>query len=68
VVEEAAMGGRLLTIGEVADWLRLPVATLYRWRYERRGPRGFRVGRHLRYLEADVDAWISQQRDRDPAA
>ena len=22
------------------------------------GPRGFRVGRHLRYLQADVDAWV----------
>ncbi|MGH8936884.1 MAG: DNA-binding protein [Acidimicrobiia bacterium] len=27
----------------------MPAATLYQWRYRGEGPRGFRVGKHLRY-------------------
>jgi len=31
------------------------VKTLYTWRYKRVGPRGHRVGRHLRYRWEDVE-------------
>ena len=59
--------GRLLTVEEVAEWLRIPVKTLYEMRYRRVGPPAFRVGRWLRYREEDVQAWLDQQRERDPA-
>jgi predicted DNA-binding transcriptional regulator AlpA len=36
----------------------VPVKTLYQWRYKGVGPAGVRVGRHLRYRAADVEAWI----------
>lgn len=49
---------RLLTIGEVAEYLQVPVQTLYHWRYKRTGPQGLRVGRFVRYQRADVEAWI----------
>lgn len=52
---------RLLTIKEVADYLGVPVATLYQWRYRREGPPGFRIGGLVRYRRSDVDAWIEQQ-------
>lgn len=52
---------RLLTVTELANYLGLPVTTLYQWRYRRQGPPGFRVGRHLRYRWADVEAWIQRQ-------
>lgn len=53
---------RLLTLEEVADLLRLPVATLYRQRYvgEPPGSLGFRVGRHVRFRGADLEAWIEE--------
>lgn len=56
---------RLLTIEEVAEYLQVPVQTLYHWRYKRTGPRGVRVGRFVRYHRADVEAWL---RTRTPAS
>ncbi len=50
---------KLLTVEDLAEYLGVPVATLYAWRYRRQGPPGFRVGRHLRYRRADIDEWIS---------
>jgi predicted DNA-binding transcriptional regulator AlpA len=39
--------------------LRLPsVDTVYQWRRKGTGPRGFRVGRHLRFDPDDVRAWV----------
>ena len=49
---------RLLTAGELAVYLGVPVATLYAWRYRDRGPTGFRVGKHLRYRWSDVESWV----------
>ncbi len=52
---------RLLTPAELADYLGVPVATLYVWRHRRQGPPGFRAGRHLRYRLRDVEDWIARQ-------
>ena len=52
---------RLLTTQELADYLGVPVATLYAWRYAGEGPPGFRVGKHLRYRSSDVNEWIRHQ-------
>ena len=52
---------RLLTTRQLADYLGVPVATLYAWRHSGDGPPGFRVGKHLRFRERDVDAWIRRQ-------
>ncbi|MFF4013947.1 helix-turn-helix transcriptional regulator [Streptomyces sp. NPDC001843] len=49
---------RYLTPADVAELLAVPVETLYQWRRKRTGPRGFRVGRHLRYDPNDVRAWV----------
>jgi excisionase family DNA binding protein len=51
----------LLSTQELAAYLDLPVATLYAWRYRGQGPSGFRVGRHIRYRQTDVDQWIMDQ-------
>jgi excisionase family DNA binding protein len=50
---------RLATPAEVASYLQVPVKTLYTWRYKGVGPRGHRVGRHLRYRWEDVEAWLA---------
>jgi excisionase family DNA binding protein len=57
---------RLLSAKEVAEWLGVPLATLYQWRHRNIGPHGVRVGRHLRYRETDCLAWFEQQAERDP--
>ncbi len=52
---------RLLTVEDLAEYLGVPVATLYAWRYRRQGPPGFRVGRHVRFRRSDVEAWIEDR-------
>jgi hypothetical protein len=52
----------LLTIEEVAELLRMPVATVRYWRVLDTGPRGFILGRRLRYFRQDVLDWLDQQR------
>ena len=47
-----------LTETEVADQLGLSVATLRAWRHRGRGPRFLRLGRAVRYLASDLDAFI----------
>ena len=51
----------LLTAQQLADYLDVPIATLYAWRYRREGPPGFRAGRHLRYRKSDIDQWINNR-------
>jgi predicted DNA-binding transcriptional regulator AlpA len=54
----------LLTIQEVADVVRVPIATLRHWRHWRHlgtGPRSFRIGRSVRYWRTEVFAWLDDQ-------
>lgn len=60
-MNRATASDELWSIEEVSAFLRVPVGTLYQWRYRRTGPRAFKVGRHLRYDPADVRAWLSGQ-------
>ncbi|MET8949307.1 helix-turn-helix transcriptional regulator [Streptomyces sp. NPDC004129] len=54
--------GRYLTPEDLVELFELPsVETLYQWRRKRIGPRGFRVGRHLRYDPDDVRAWVQSR-------
>ncbi|MER8154658.1 helix-turn-helix domain-containing protein [Streptomyces sp. NPDC094472] len=50
---------RYLTPVDLADLVGVPVETVYQWRRKRTGPRGFRVGRHLRFDPEDVRRWIA---------
>lgn len=54
-------GDRLLSVEELADYLEVPVKTIYTWRHHNTGPRGFRVGKHLRFRWRDVQAWVIQR-------
>ena len=45
----------------IADRYGVPLATVYRWRTTGYGPRGFRVGKFVRYRREDVLAWEAAQ-------
>ena len=51
---------RLLSVQELADYLEVPVKTIYTWRHRNTGPRGFRVGKHLRFRWCDVESWLAR--------
>lgn len=53
----------LLSTKELAEYLAVPVQTIYAWRARGDGPRGFRVGRHVRFRAEDVEAWLDRQAD-----
>ena len=55
---ESAVTEPLLGPQDVARHLGIPLATLYAWRTRGKGPRGIKVGRHLRFRQADLAAWI----------
>lgn len=59
-------GDQLMTIDEVAEYMQVPVKTLYDWRHRSVGPSGMRIGRHVRYRRRDVDAWLETRRDPVP--
>jgi excisionase family DNA binding protein len=62
------MADNLMTLQEVAEFLAVPVATVYAWRHKSEGPTGFKVGRHVRYARASVEAWLEKQADPRHAA
>ena len=57
---------RLWTVQDVAEFLGVPVTTVYDWRGKGYGPRGKKVGRYLRFEEDVVRQWFAQL-DEDAA-
>jgi predicted DNA-binding transcriptional regulator AlpA len=48
---------------EAAIYLRLKIYTLRKWRREGTGPKYIRCGaRLIRYMQADIDAWLEQRK------
>ncbi len=56
---------RLLSPKDLAVYLDVPVATIYRWRSLGEGPAGCRVGRHVRYKREDVEDWLLRRAAAD---
>jgi len=57
------MNQDLYTAEQVAHRLGLEPHTLAKWRSANDGPPYIKVGTRVRYTEADLNAWISQQRN-----
>ena len=53
---------QMMTLAEVAAFLRVPEATLRYWRHLGTGPASFKIGRHVRYRRIDVVTWLRAQR------
>jgi DNA-binding transcriptional MerR regulator len=54
---------RLWGAEDVAEYLGVPVQTLYCWRCKGYGPRCKRVGKYLRYDPAEVRRWFDELSD-----
>lgn len=46
------------TVKDVADFLSVPVTTMYEWRRTGYGPPARKVGKYLRYWPDEVVAWF----------
>jgi excisionase family DNA binding protein len=51
----------LLSPDQLAEYLGVPVSSVYRWNYIKSGPTAMKVGRHVRYRKSDVEAWLTAQ-------
>jgi excisionase family DNA binding protein len=49
----------LLTEREVARQIKVSLASLRKWRVERRGPQFVKVGALVRYRPEDVERWMA---------
>ena len=54
----------IMTIGEVADYLKVTERTIYRLAGAKQIP-AFKVGGSWRFSKADIDGWISRQSTAD---
>ena len=74
------VGERLMSMTDLSEMLGVPIHTLYRWRHKgldsstrlkepsvtttSDGPVGYRIGRHVKYRRATVEAWLEAQADK----
>lgn len=54
---------RFVTIKELAEYLKVLVKTLYRWRHVGYGPPAHVIGGQLRYRRSEVESWLDESRD-----
>ena len=59
------MNDEILTLKEVAEYLKLAEKTAYRLATEGKLP-GFKIGGRWRFKQADVAAWISERMSEKP--
>lgn len=57
--------GQVVTLSELCAHLHVPIQTLYDLRSQGRGPRGFRVGRELRFRAGEIEAWLASLEAED---
>jgi excisionase family DNA binding protein len=55
---EGAAMPRLLSPRDLATYLCVPLATVYRWHSIGDRPVAYRVGRHVRYKREDIEEWL----------
>ena len=63
-VRDEAMSDEILTIQELAEYLKLNEKTAYRLAGEGKLP-GFKVGGSWRFKRDDLETWIEKQKDKE---
>jgi excisionase family DNA binding protein len=54
---------RLMGVEDLAEYLGIPEATVYKQRSEGTGPPGYRIGKHVRWKRSEVEAWLEKHKD-----
>jgi excisionase family DNA binding protein len=57
---------KVLTVGEVADFLQIHPSTVYRLLKNRRIP-AFRMGSDWRFNQESIEQWVKKMEDGQPA-
>jgi excisionase family DNA binding protein len=53
----------LIGAEELAEWLGIPIQTIYDWRLSGRAPRAHKIGKHLRFALSDVQVWLEERHE-----
>jgi predicted DNA-binding transcriptional regulator AlpA len=61
--KEFTLTGGAWTESEAARFLGISSSGLRKWRNNRTGPKFVRLGRLIRYIPADVEAWLEGKQD-----
>jgi excisionase family DNA binding protein len=56
---------QVLSLSELCAHLQVSAQTIYDLRSQGRGPRGFRVGRELRFRISEIEAWLARMEHQD---
>ena len=48
----------LMSVEELAEYLGVPVQTIYDWRVAGTAPRAFKFGKRLKFAVSDVQSWL----------
>lgn len=56
----------LIGVEEVASMIGVSASTVRWWRQTGKGPRSARIGKHVRYRRADIEAWLDSQFESEP--
>lgn len=46
---------------DISAWIGVPVRTIYQWRNGNKGPKAYRIGKHLKFKRSDVEQWLEAQ-------
>lgn len=63
VISPEASTTEWLSPVQLAKELQIPLQTIYVWRSRHTGPRGHKIGAHVRYSRADINAWLETTAD-----
>lgn len=67
IIWEGLMDSEFLTAEEVAEFLRLPLSTVYKLVQDKKLP-GFKVGKHWRFRREAFQEWIKQKENNSFAS
>jgi predicted DNA-binding transcriptional regulator AlpA len=52
-----------LSPAQLAEELHIPLSTIYIWRSRHKGPRGHKIGVHVRYSRESINEWLATLAD-----
>jgi excisionase family DNA binding protein len=64
-VPSLSLADGVLSLSELCGQLQVSAQTIYDMRSQGRGPRGFRVGRQLRFRTSEIEAWLTRLESED---
>lgn len=63
-MKQASLNDEVMTVKEVAKFLRVKERTIFYWKARGKLPGGFKIGRSVRWLKSEVINFIKESGDK----